>query len=69
MQIEIDRPPALQKGSPSPVIIKLLDDKAELVGSVCIYPRWGEPLRPHHFQVEVHKGGSLSPEIDIRVKI
>lgn len=69
MQIEIDRPPALQKDTPSPVFIKLLDDNTKLIGSVYVYPHWSEPSRNRHFQVEVHKGNSISPEIDIRVKI
>ena len=49
MDIEVERPPALQKHTPSPVFVKLLDKNREIVGSVCVYPRWSEPLKPNHF--------------------
>ena len=69
MDIEVERPPALQKDVPSPVFIKLLNENREVIGSVCVYPRWSEPVKTNHFQVEVHKGDTISPEIDIRLKI
>lgn len=69
MDIEIERPPALQKDTPSPVLLKLLDENKEVVGSVFVFPGWSEPMKPNHFQVEVHKGATISPEVDIRLKI
>jgi hypothetical protein len=72
LEIEIERPSALQKDTPSPVFIKLLNENKELIGSVSVFPRWypsGKPDKPSHFQVEVHKGGTVSPEVDIRLKI
>ena len=69
MNLIVERTPILQKDKPAGVLVKLLDDKGEIQGSVWVYPKWADPKAPPIFQVEVNKGGGISPSIDIRVQI
>lgn len=69
MNIEIERFPNLQSGTPGAVIIKLIGSDKELKGSVCIYPRWHAPGEAERFQVEVNKGSGSFPDIDIKLQI
>lgn len=69
MNIVVERTPILQKSGPAGALLKLLDDKDELLGTVWVYPKWRSPGDPPIFQVEVNKGGGIFPSIDIRVVI
>lgn len=66
-KIEIARGQTLQGGRPKSAHIKLIGNDGELKGYISIYPRFEKPPFTDTFKVEIHKGGVISPEVDIRL--
>lgn len=68
-EIRIDRLPTLQKGKPDSVYLKLYGDDGILKAFVAVFPKFEKPPFTDTFRVEIHKGGMISPDVDIRVNI
>jgi len=67
--IEVERLPAIQEGKPDSVLVRLISNIGEVKAFVTICPRFEKERPPFTdaFQVEIHKGDVISPDVDIRL--
>lgn len=68
-KIEIERSRAIQEGRPDSVHIKLIGTDGETKTTIDVYPRFEKPPFTDTFRVEIHKGGYLSPDVDISLNL
>ena len=69
MKIEVEKTPAVQRGRPGAVHLRLVGDDGETKGFVSVYPRFEKPPFSDTFRVEIHKGDMISSDVDIRVNV
>ncbi len=67
--IEIQRTPSLQEGRPDAVHILLISDNGEVKAAIDVWPRFEKPPFTDAFRVEIHKGESVLPDVDIRLTL